>query len=257
MSSLATSSLEDQAYGFPRRGHYLLAAVAMTLLFVYGSFVPLEYEAIRFAKAVERFRAVRYLHLTAYKRADFMANLLLLIPLGYLWLGAWCADRRGRYVAMLGVPLVGVLLAAVIVGTEFTQLWFPRRTVSLNDIFAESAGACIGMACWWGFGSRATAWLRRLFSGYTAMSDWRISLLRLYVVGLLIYMMMPMDFVISPEELRHKFQRGGVVLIPFSGGYENVFAYLKRSSPENCWKVTHYVCWGRSHTACTYTTCRA
>ena len=51
MSSLATSSIEDQAQGFPRRGHYLLAAVAMTVLFVYGSFVPLEYQAIEFFRS--------------------------------------------------------------------------------------------------------------------------------------------------------------------------------------------------------------
>jgi len=226
MSSLTPSSIEGQAYGFPRRGHYLLAAVVMTVLFVYGSFVPLEYQAIRFTDAVGRFRAVRYLHLTAYHRADFMANLLLLVPLGYLWLGALIADRRGRYAAMLGVVLVGVLLAAVIVGTEFAQLWFPRRTVSLNDILAESVGACIGMACWLGLGSRATAWLRRFLGGYTTASDWRISLLRLYAVGLWVYMAMPLDFVISPEELRHKLQRGGVVLIPFSSGFENVFVML-------------------------------
>ena len=226
MSSLTPSNIEDQARGFPRRGHYLLAAIAMTLLFVYGSFVPLEYQAISFAKAVERFRAVSYLHLGAYKRADFMANLLLLVPLGYFWLGALGVDCRGRYVAMLGMPLVGVLLAGVIVGTEFAQLWFPRRTVSLNDILAESVGACVGMACWLGLGSRATAWLRQFFSGYSTALDWRISLLHLYAAGLLVYMAMPMDFIISPEELRYKFQRGGMVLIPFSGGFENVFVML-------------------------------
>ena len=155
-----------------------------------------------------------------------MVNFLLMIPQGYLWLGALGADRQGRYVAVLGMPLVGVLLAGVIVGTEFTQFWFPRRTTSLNDILAQSIGACIGMACWLGFGLRATAWLRRFFSGYTTVSDWRISLLRLYAVGLLVYMVMPMDFVISPEELRHKFQRGGVVWVPFTSGFENVFVML-------------------------------
>ena len=53
---------------------------------------------------------------------------------------------------LLPVPRVlvyfsaGVFSLALALAVEFTQLFFPPRTVSLNDILAESAGAVIGLS---------------------------------------------------------------------------------------------------------------
>lgn len=210
----------------PRRGHYAWGAILFTLLFVYGSFVPLEFKAIGLTQAIERFGAVPYLRLDVYSRADFVANLLLLVPIGYLWVGALDTDRRDRLVLAVGLPCVIAILGVAIVGVEFAQLWFPRRTVSQNDMIAESIGAGLGMVGWFLIGRRTTAWLRRFFDKKTGAADWTIGLLRLYTVGLLIYMMLPLDLAISPEELRRKFEAGRVSLVPFSAGYANVFHML-------------------------------
>ncbi len=211
---------------FPRRAHYMWAAILFMLLFVYGSFVPLEYRALGLSEAIEKFRRVRYLHLGLYSRADFVANLLLWVPIGYLWLAALDTDRRRRISLIIGLPCITAMLAAVIVGVEFAQLWFPRRTVSQNDMLAESVGAVLGVAGWFLVGRRMTGWFRRFFSQKTDATDWRVSLLHLYMVGLLIYMILPLDVVITPEELRRKIEGGRVSLVPFAVRYRNGFEML-------------------------------
>ncbi len=204
------------AEGFPRRVHYLVAALGFTLLAVYGSFVPLAYRAISLSEAVERFRAVPYLDLGVYSRADFVANLLLMIPVGYLWVGVVDTDRSRRWLALLCLPFIGAMLGVVIVGIEFGQLWFPHRTVSQNDMLAESIGSCVGIVGWFVLGRKINAWLRRFFSRQTAAHDWRLGLLRLYTVGLLVYMALPFDVAVSPEEIRRKIEAGRVSLIPLA-----------------------------------------
>ena len=200
---------------FPSRMHYLLAAMGCTFLAIYGSFLPLEYQPIGLAQAIEQFREVRYLDLTVHWRADFVANLLLFIPLGYLWFGV--VDKSGwRFVGAIG--LVGMLIALA-VGIEFAQLWFPRRTVSLNDMIAESVGGCVGVFAAWMVGQWVTDWLGRFFSDRGGAVSWRMSLLHLYVFGLFVYMVLPLDVVVSPEEIRRKVQEGRVVLVPFTGDF--------------------------------------
>jgi len=224
--NMIQSGPEERGVPFPRRGHYFLTALVATLLFAYGSFVPLEYRSISLAEAIEHFRAVRWLNLSVYSRADFVANLLLFIPLGYLWLGGLDTDRRGRLAWCVGLPMVVVMLGGVIVGIEFTQQWFPRRTVSQNDMLAEMVGTVIGVGIWLGWGRRNTQWLRRFFSTHTQAADWRIKLLHLYLVGLLAYMVLPLDVVMSPEEIRRKMQEGRIILLPFSDSYGGVFKML-------------------------------
>lgn len=128
----------------PRRGHYALAAVAWTAFAVYGSLVPLQYRHVAIDEALERFRHLPPLWFGMGTRADWVANILLFVPLTFLWMGALVCDRRpaARLVAaLLLLPAAAVAAVAL----EFTQIWFAGRTVSRNDIVAEGIGALLGV----------------------------------------------------------------------------------------------------------------
>lgn len=70
------------------RTSYAIAAAVYTVLAIYGSLVPLEFRPVPLDEAVERFRNVPYLTLGLQSRADFVANILLFIPLAFLAMGA-------------------------------------------------------------------------------------------------------------------------------------------------------------------------
>ena len=68
-----------------------LAALAYTAFVIYGSLVPLDFHALPWDEAVARFGAIPFLKLGIGSRADWVANLLLFIPLTFLWMGALSA----------------------------------------------------------------------------------------------------------------------------------------------------------------------
>ncbi|HYA28054.1 MAG TPA: VanZ family protein, partial [Acidobacteriota bacterium] len=92
--------------------------------------------------------------------------------------------------------------AALSVAIEFTQLFFPPRTVSLNDIMAEILGSAIGIVLWWGSGRRLRNLLDLvLLQGRNAAYAGLI----LYAIAYLGFSLFPYDFLISGEEIRAKF----------------------------------------------------
>lgn len=209
----------------PRSIHYVLLAVGVTVLAVYGSLVPLEMKPISFSDAARQFRDIRYLELGIQSRSDLVANVLLFIPLGFLWSAVFLVDRRWRG-WHLGL-LVGIWLGCVALslGIEFTQLWFPRRTVSINDLLAESTGALIGIGVWAALGRRLTNWIRG-FTRMTDQGDKKRWLLQAYLLGLVIYSFLPFDVTIRPEELHEKFKLGRVVFLPQVTGTGTPLKYL-------------------------------
>ncbi len=192
----------------------LALAGAYTLFVIYGSLVPLDYRPHPWHEAVETFRNIRYLNLGIGSRADWVANILLFVPLAFLWLGTlW--HMRSIFWRMMATLTVLVACAGLSLGIEFTQIFFPPRTVSQNDIIAESLGALIGTLLWWTSG---TAIARRYLGWRSAEGPIALSqrLLYGYLFVLFGYNVLPLDLTISPVELFHKWREGRVVLIPFS-----------------------------------------
>ncbi len=183
-----------------------------TLFVVYGSLVPLDYVAMPFGEALARFRQIPYLKLGLHSRADWVANILLFIPLAFLWMALLDRGKRFLPVAML-VWLVAVSFS---VGIEFTQVFFPQRTVSRNDIIAESIGAALGILLWRLWGRVLMDWVGRwsLVNGAAGKAE---RLLYLYLAVLFGYNLLPLDLIISPVEIFHKWQDGRVLLLPFQG----------------------------------------
>ena len=195
------------------RGLLWLAALAYTVFVIYGSLVPLEFRALPWDEALARFGAIQFLKLGIGSRADWVANLLLFIPLTFLWMGALSAGGgsvRGALATLAVIPAA----TALSLGIEFTQLFFPQRTVSQNDIFAETLGGLIGVLVWWGTGRRFVDWLQSWQHTHSraALAE---RLAWVYLAGVLVYNVLPLDLTISVVEVFHKWRDGKVNLIPF------------------------------------------
>ena len=200
-----------------------LLALGYLVFVVYGSLVPLRYTPLPWDQAVARFQAIPLLKLGIGSRADWVANLLLFIPLSFLWLGALWPRRTLARVAVSLLVLTAALGLAL--GVEFTQIFFPPRTVSQNDILAESIGALIGIGFWWWQGPALWAWVShwREARGVNHVAEY---LLLAYLGGLFLYNVLPLDLTISPVEIYHKWQGNGVNLIPFGYPTDGVVEFI-------------------------------
>ncbi len=173
---------------------------AYTAFVVYGSLVPLDLRPLPLVEAWDRFQRTPYLELDIGSRADWIANGVLYLPLGAL-LVAWL--RQWSWPTVLAVPVAVVLGGALAVGVEFAQLFFPPRTVSLNDLIAEGLGLTAGALL-------APLLLRRAQSLHVPLQagrDWLAAHgLGVYAVLYLAYSLFPYDFVVSGAELRGKLE---------------------------------------------------
>ncbi|MBN1589433.1 MAG: VanZ family protein [Pirellulales bacterium] len=213
----------------PSRYHYFLLALFFTAIAIYGSLVPLRFTPLAWGDAVTRFREIPYLTLGAGRRADWVANILLFIPISYCWLATLVVDRRAVGRRVLTVPLVVALATVMSFVLEFTQLWFPPRTVSRNDILAETIGAVLGTVLWLLIGQTLTDWIRTYTTARRPKDqiDW---LLELYFLGLMVYSVMPLDLTISVGELTDKYQAGRIELVPFADftfGFASLFGLFR------------------------------
>jgi glycopeptide antibiotics resistance protein len=195
-------------------GRFYLILLVIYLGFVaYGSLVPLEFRYVPFEQAVRKFRDIPYLQLGIQSRSDLVANFLLFIPLTFLAMGALTREnrRRARPLIALATAIAAALFSASI---EFTQIYFPRRTVSQNDILAEITGGVVGILLWFCFGGRITRWARSLWKEQTA-DRLAVKILVGYTVFLILYQMFPFDMTISPVEVYHKWKASKVNIFPF------------------------------------------
>ena len=195
----------------------LLGALAFLAFVVYGSLVPLQFQPVPWDQALERFRSMPYLALGIGSRADWVSNILLFIPLCFLWSGVIWPQRRPARRIVAAALVLGAAVA-LSVAIEFVQIFFPPRTVSLNDIVAEAAGAAIGIALWWLTGHHVLRWLQALpLARGTANVAQR--LLVAYLLVLFGYNLLPLDLTISPVEVYHKWREGKVIWLPFTKPY--------------------------------------
>jgi len=169
---------------------------------VYGSLVPLAFRYRPLGEAWAAFVQTPYLQLDVGSRADWVANILLYIPLGFLARGWLAARMRAVPASVLAWTLSALLAIAV----EFTQLFFPPRTVSLNDLLAEWIGAGLGIALWHSAGERlAELWNDVLRGGQRGGR----ALIALYTTAYVGFSLFPYDFLVSATELAQKLASPG------------------------------------------------
>lgn len=227
MRALASECLTPNlhASAWPRRHTYAAIAAGATVFAVYGSLVPFEFQPIALDRAIEQFRHVRYLTLGVGSRADFVSNILLFVPLGLFTTAALRADRRGWLGGVAAAVAVPAMLALLSIAIEFTQVFFPPRTVSINDIVAETAGGMIGTAMWFAVGQALTEWLRAFFRERERPAL-LTRLLLAYTALFLLAQLLPFDITVDLGELAQKHREGRILAIPFQYHHDSVVLAL-------------------------------
>jgi len=193
---------------------YWIPFLLYFLFVVYGSLVPLQARYVPLDEAWERFARIRYLTIGIGSRSDLVANFLLFIPLSFLAMGVLTREGSSR-LGGLTACVVLILSSGLSAGIEVVQVYFPARTVSLNDFFAECIGGFAGIVIWLTVGTSITGWVRGFWREH-AQENLAFKILMGYLVGLLFYQLLPFDLTLSPVEMVHKYRQGKITMIPFS-----------------------------------------
>lgn len=195
----------------------LLGGVAtLYLVFIfYGSWVPLHFVPLRFGEALQTFAALPFSEQAIDSAADWATNFLLLIPLVFLWEQIFLQERHGLSRLVYRLLIIGIGVA-VAFSLEFSQLYFPPRTVSQKDILALSMGAIVGGFAQQQWGDSVELWLSALWQNARGQTR-LIQLLHVYLLVFFVFGIFPLDLTISLVEIYHKWGEGRVVLVPFGG----------------------------------------
>jgi VanZ family protein len=204
------------------RTGYALVAIAWAAFVAYGSVVPFSFRRLSFGAGIQHFVAVLSARPTIDSNTDFVTNVLLTIPLGYVVMAALRTDRRSRLldlaVALVALPMCFLYSAAV----EFSQEFFSGRTPSASDVAAQIGGAIFGAVLWLVVGPTVTVWLRDSLRERERPAMVQ-RLLLAYCVLFVITQVLPLDLTLNMGQLAQKYRRGGVLLIPFQYPYPNTF----------------------------------
>lgn len=200
----------------PSASQLQLAAAGMILFVVYGSLLPFNYTAYTLAEAWSGFRGIAFFDSTdLVERGDWIISTAMYLVLSFLLTGAICVDRPRR-LGFLAAIVVVLACFGLSVAIEFIQVFFPPRTVSLNDVFWESLGGIAGALTWVAFGQPLIDWVRG-FGNVTSVPGLAARFLLGYLGVLVVVQLMPFDFVVATGELATKFHEGKIRLMPFSG----------------------------------------
>jgi glycopeptide antibiotics resistance protein len=196
---------------------------------VYGSLVPFDFHPHPLAAAWHNVLQARWLVLDMWGRADWIANLLIFIPLSFLMTALWGRPRTSAATRVMASVCVLAACAVFAVTIEFIQVFFPPRTVSLNDIVAETLGAGLGVALWWTAGDKLSVLVAQARgSGRSA----RNAILACYVLAYLVLSLFPYDFLVSRAEFAAKIASDeyGLLFAPRACG--SVFRCVVKSLAE-------------------------
>lgn len=188
-----------------RPTHILAIWLGYVFFVVYGSLVPLDFKPLPLDQAWEIFRHIPMYKLGVESRADWIANGVLYVPVGFLT--AHLAMQK--HSATWRIPLFllsGLFSFALAFGVEFSQMFFPPRTVSLNDLLAESLGSLVGLV----LAMRYSDWFKTVL--HTVFSNPRqlaLRLLEAYFVGYVVFSFFPYDVLLSGAELGQKLRGNG------------------------------------------------
>ncbi len=192
-----------------------IGAVCCTLFVIYASLVPLNYTQLPLSVAWNKFLETPWLQLGIDRRADWVANGLIMIPSGFLAAGALDWNRRRRWALIVGSPLIILVLSTIVVAIEFVQVWFPPRVVSQNDIAAGLAGSFSGVALWWILGQNLLQKVEEFLKGEPGVERW-YWVAQVGMLAICLYNLMPFDVILSLDELQAKYNSAKIVLLPFS-----------------------------------------
>lgn len=194
----------------PRFG---LLALLFALLIVYASTVvgPLGFHFVPIDpwEALDRLFAIDFAKTGSDQRSDWMGNVAMLVPLGFLVAG-WIA--RGNRLSILAALIGFVLCLGFVVAVKYVQLFFPPRTVTLNYVLAQTLGVTVGICLYAAF----RPVLSELGQGAARLETLRL-LLIVYAVLAVLFALAPLDFALNEEDLAAQLSKMPDTLLSFAG----------------------------------------
>jgi glycopeptide antibiotics resistance protein len=205
------------------------ALAAWTFFIVYGSLMPLQWQPQPLADAWQTFISLPLPKLGLTAGIDAAVNFLLTVPLAFglalLLAPATNGSRNKRLRAAVGLLAAGIAPALLSLSVEFAQVFFPPRSPSWSDVFAQWSGMLAGLALYMRYRRRAAASLQALGeqgAGGNLAARW----LAVWLAGMLLFNLMPLDLSIDPVELYRKWRDGRVLLLPFSARAASVDEFI-------------------------------
>lgn len=201
---------------FPTRRAYAWLAVGVMLFAIYASLLPFDLHPASMESAFERFRRLMLAPSSRpVPRANFVANILLFVPVGFGLMGAWLVDRTTLQRALVAAVAAMSTSVAVSLTAEFLQLFAPERVVSRADVVAQTIGCVIGILTWSVIGPQLTDWLRAA-SG-TTREDRLARALLAYAVAWIFVNLAPFDITVDVGQLGRRVRTGLITIVPFGG----------------------------------------
>lgn len=188
---------------------WLPAALAVyAAVTVAGSLAPFSFRPLSLRAAMHIFLRQMSRPFEFSDRSDWLANVLLFVPLGFLALAACCPRRQSARRLAASIPVVaGCLVFSSFI--ELVQVWYPSRTVNPNDVAAESLGAAAGAIGFLLFGDWLVGLASALFEGRNRLRTIE-KLLLCYAAGVIVYAAWPFDVTINPADFAGKLREGRI-----------------------------------------------
>ncbi|MBK1691360.1 VanZ family protein [Ectothiorhodospira mobilis] len=205
---------------------WALAAWLSLAAVLYVTLLPFEFEDHGLAEGWRHFTALSPGRMQAADRQQWVANVLMFLPLGFFWSGWLQAGVHGRVAAWAVAFSVIALGTVTTVTVEFLHFWIPERESSLLDMSGNALGALLGVLAWHGLaGRRGGRLLLRLQRG--GMEALRAGL-ALYAGLYLLLALLPLDFMLSWAEVAAKFSGDGWGIWRAGGGVDDLRWVLLR-----------------------------
>ncbi|MEO7273221.1 MAG: VanZ family protein [Vicinamibacterales bacterium] len=199
-----------------RRTYAWLAGAAIAFVF-YASLIPFHLTPVPLGDALQHFKAaILSASLGRMSRTNFLANVLLTVPVGFGLAGARLCDRGWRVRSVLGAAIVALGAGLLVsLGAEFLQEFAPGRVPALADVQAQMIGCLAGVIAWLVAGPTLTTWVRmaQLRRGHDRLAQVLIA----YAFVWASVNLAPFDITLDLGELSQRVHSGMITIVPFAG----------------------------------------
>lgn len=181
----------------------------------YATLLPFEFRDISVERAWEVYTSIGFHGITGGNQGQWVANVLLYVPLGFFW-AAWLSHavqgRAGQWVMGVLAALVALMTTMTI---EFLQIWLPVRYPAIADMSGNFLGGVIGVVSWFALRGWLGGWLGHIRrGGPTAL----LVVVSAYVLAYTGLILLPFDLVLSPWAVAERLTSGAVHLWAQSAG---------------------------------------
>ncbi|MCG5524327.1 VanZ family protein [Ectothiorhodospira haloalkaliphila] len=188
------------------RTRMAVAAWLSLLAVLYATLMPFEFGNQSVSDALSHFTSLSLPQMSASARQQWVANVLMFLPLGFFWT-AWLSGYvHGVAGRLLVAVLVALLALATTATVEFLQFWLPRREPSLLDMSGNLTGGLVGVLVWYGLSDPGRRWLAVLRQG--GVGALRRGLL-IYAFVYVLLAWLPLDIMLSWQEVIWKLESDG------------------------------------------------